>query len=300
VEAIAPGTLDSLVVALSRQPLDFRPGTRTRYSNGGYALLASVIERASGASYADYMERAVFTPLRLAHTRHEADGMLIPGRTLGYQSDPVHARGLVPAPYQQMVTKTGGGSLVSNVGDLHRLLRALRRAPLLRDSTWAALFPTDSVDAFGGRCPGYNSYLLHDAAHDVDVVVLANNYSAAMVGTVAQDLRALARGTPVTPPAWRANQAQDPAEADRLVGTWRATERGLPMGRDPVAIVRRGGLLVLEYQGVPVDVLMPQGRGSYLLRALWCELRIDASAGARVTVDQLWNDHPPVVMERLP
>jgi CubicO group peptidase (beta-lactamase class C family) len=44
-EARGPNTLDSLVRVIAKTPLDFSPGSRRRYSNGGYALLAAVIER---------------------------------------------------------------------------------------------------------------------------------------------------------------------------------------------------------------------------------------------------------------
>jgi len=52
-EASAPNTLDSLVRRIARTPLDFPPGSRRRYSNGGYAVLAAVIEKVTGQRYAD-------------------------------------------------------------------------------------------------------------------------------------------------------------------------------------------------------------------------------------------------------
>jgi CubicO group peptidase (beta-lactamase class C family) len=37
--------------------LDFEPGSRYQYSNGGYALLAEIIEKVSGVSYQEYFRR---------------------------------------------------------------------------------------------------------------------------------------------------------------------------------------------------------------------------------------------------
>jgi CubicO group peptidase (beta-lactamase class C family) len=108
-EAWQPNTLDSLVQVLAHQPLDFEPGSQRRYSNGGYALLAYVIEQCTGRTYAD------------------------------------------------LATKTGGGSLVSTVGDLHRFLRAAYRDNVIRVATWRELLPlSDSTLTFQGRCPGFN------------------------------------------------------------------------------------------------------------------------------------------------
>lgn len=45
--------------------LRFAPGTGAAYSNLGYALLGQVIERASGASYEDFIRASVFQPLGL-------------------------------------------------------------------------------------------------------------------------------------------------------------------------------------------------------------------------------------------
>lgn len=49
-------------------PLAFTPGERFRYSNVNYQLLALVVARVSGRSFADYMAKDVFTPAGMAST----------------------------------------------------------------------------------------------------------------------------------------------------------------------------------------------------------------------------------------
>ncbi len=56
-----------------REPLDFEPGTEYHYSNFGYCLLGRVIEKVSGKSYEEYVQKHVLEPLgittmRLGHT----------------------------------------------------------------------------------------------------------------------------------------------------------------------------------------------------------------------------------------
>ena len=46
----------------------FPPNTKWEYSNTGYALLASIIEKASGISYKDYLQKVIFTPLNMTNT----------------------------------------------------------------------------------------------------------------------------------------------------------------------------------------------------------------------------------------
>ena len=46
----------------------FEPNTKYEYSNTGYALLASIIEKASGLTYADYLSKTIFKPLKMKNT----------------------------------------------------------------------------------------------------------------------------------------------------------------------------------------------------------------------------------------
>ena len=290
-EARGPNTLDSLVRVIAKMPLDFSPGSRRRYSNGGYAVLAAVIEKVTGQSYADALAERVLRPLGLTHTVEEADGMLVPNRAYGYAASASRRHGLELAPFQQMATKSGGGSLVSTTGDLHRLLRAMYTDRPIKAETWRTLFPPDSVYTFQGRCPGYNVFMGRDFTHDVDVVVLCNDYSAGMVGDVGTDLLAMASGRDVPKPRWRADVKVDSSRVEPFLGTYRPEPGALPYGDDAVTLRWRGSELVLERGHQPLDALIPQGDDAYLLRNLWSELRLEpASAGGapRLTIRPLW------------
>ena len=46
----------------------FEPNTKYEYSNTGYALLASIIEKASGLSFADFLNKSIFNPLQMKNT----------------------------------------------------------------------------------------------------------------------------------------------------------------------------------------------------------------------------------------
>ncbi|MBD5656289.1 MAG: beta-lactamase family protein, partial [Candidatus Eremiobacteraeota bacterium] len=48
-------------------PLQFKPGSQTLYSNVGYQLLGMVVEKATGMSFYDYMNSAIFPPLGLSN-----------------------------------------------------------------------------------------------------------------------------------------------------------------------------------------------------------------------------------------
>lgn len=46
----------------------FPPGSAFRYSNSGYALLALIVERVSGMSFAAFLQKRIFVPLQMDDT----------------------------------------------------------------------------------------------------------------------------------------------------------------------------------------------------------------------------------------
>ncbi len=58
-----PVTQADIITFMNGQPLQCEPGTKCAYSNYGYCLLGRVIEQRTGVSYADYVNRAILSPL---------------------------------------------------------------------------------------------------------------------------------------------------------------------------------------------------------------------------------------------
>lgn len=77
-------TPNEVIDLFKSEPLDFPPGTDYHYSNSGYILLGAVIERASGESFGDYLNKHFLKPLGLQHTIYPETSALIPHRARGY------------------------------------------------------------------------------------------------------------------------------------------------------------------------------------------------------------------------
>jgi CubicO group peptidase (beta-lactamase class C family) len=64
------------------EELDFEPGSQYQYSNGGYAILAEIIEKASGRTYQEYLNENIFKTLNMSSTGHNKGNDVIPNRAV--------------------------------------------------------------------------------------------------------------------------------------------------------------------------------------------------------------------------
>ncbi|HEX7681902.1 MAG TPA: serine hydrolase domain-containing protein [Thermoanaerobaculia bacterium] len=196
-------TLDDLVKEIAVQPLAFEPGTKSRYSNGGYTLLARVIEVASGMAWQDFLAKEVFAPLALSETTVDRRGPIIPMRAHSYVPGP-GAAGLLNAPCEGAWAAIGGGAVIASAGNLHRWARAVRNETLFKRKAleypygWGVRkYYGRNVIEQSGILSGTSSYLAAYLDDDLYIVVLANMQSGALT-SVGKGLAAIALG--VEPP----------------------------------------------------------------------------------------------------
>lgn len=178
LEHITRLTLDEMIALLATKPLDFDPGTESRYSNGGYDLLAAIVERASGISFEEYLQRFVFARIGLKDTgmvktygvtERLARGYL-PGRTPG-------KRGL--ARFYPSEIRFGGGALYSTAEDVFRVFQTSFSFSLFENEELNEVVGWDRERRYEitGRAPGFVAKVFRDNPNDITVVSLANNYS---------------------------------------------------------------------------------------------------------------------------
>lgn len=107
------------------------PGTRFDYWNQGYVILSEIIARASGTSYTNYCAAQLFAPAGMTSTRFTGDPPPdIEGVTVAIGgSESGQHRSALAHPYGNSYgfQYRGTGGVVTNVWDLWRWDRALRR-----------------------------------------------------------------------------------------------------------------------------------------------------------------------------
>lgn len=122
-------TLDKLVDRLADLPLEYSPGTAWNYSVST-DVLGYLVQKLSDQPLDDYFQEHIFDPLGMTDTgfqvsqaqldRFAACYLHQPGDTMKLQDDPQRSRYLKTPGFL-----SGGGGLVSTIGDYHRFAQAL-------------------------------------------------------------------------------------------------------------------------------------------------------------------------------
>lgn len=101
----------------------FAPGSDYRYSNSGYGLLALLVERLSGMSFAAFLRERIFAPLGMQHTvAHEEGVSTITNRAFGYSEK----NGAWVRTDQSLTSAVlGDGGVYSSIDDLAKWDAAL-------------------------------------------------------------------------------------------------------------------------------------------------------------------------------
>lgn len=129
---------DVLALLAKTDHLYFAPGTSYRYSNGGYAMLALIVEQASGMPFQDFLRQRIFLPLGMTSTlAYVAEGPPVPHRAFGYSAE----SGQWMRTDQSMTSSVlGDGGIYSSIDDLARWDAALYDNRLLSDASRKAAF----------------------------------------------------------------------------------------------------------------------------------------------------------------
>ncbi len=144
-EDATPPDNSDIVNMLATHPvrLQFTPGSRFRYSNTGYTLLAAVVESVSGKTFDRFLEEHIFEPLKMHHSfaysvaRDTLDSEMVRGfRNYGNHYGKV--------PENLMDGALGDKNVYSTPGDMLKWMTALNKGGLLNEELLKKAFtPSD-------------------------------------------------------------------------------------------------------------------------------------------------------------
>ena len=143
-------TQDQILRLLFRQKeLNFPPGTRWLYSNGGFTLLAEVVKRASGQPLPQFCAERIFGPLGMSHSHFHLElEEIVPNRAYSYEIGD-HGFAFAPLNYANV----GATSLFTTAGDLARWLDNFREPKVGHQAAIARLEEVGVLSS--GKKTGY-------------------------------------------------------------------------------------------------------------------------------------------------
>ncbi|WP_394746724.1 serine hydrolase [Spongiimicrobium salis] len=105
-------TVTAAISIFKNDSLIAKPGDRFLYSSYGYTLLGAAIEGASGEPYLEYMQRAIWKPLRMSNTYGDVADSTLVHKSKFYYTNEEEAK-----PYDLSYSHASGG-LISTTEDL--------------------------------------------------------------------------------------------------------------------------------------------------------------------------------------
>jgi D-alanyl-D-alanine carboxypeptidase len=148
------------------KPLEFEPGTKNRYSNGGYVVLGLIIEKASGEDYYLYVREHIFKPAGMLDSESYEKDASVPNLALGYTRD-----GSSWKPNYETLpgrgSSAGGG--YSTAADLLKYTIALKEGKLGETDEEAL-----GGFSIAGGAPGLNASLEWNPRSGYTIVVMSN------------------------------------------------------------------------------------------------------------------------------
>lgn len=201
-------TIQDYLPLFASKPLAFEPGTNRQYSNGGYVVLGTIIEKVTGQSYYDYVREHIFKLAGMENTdSYEADSPT-PNLAMGYTRG---KEGKKDIPWRSnLYTRPARGSSAgggySTVEDLLKFTLALQTNQFL-SSEYTEWLLSDrepfkgkkaKPKSMGKKCglriaggaPGINAFLEMDPK-GVYITIVLSNYDPPSAERVSSEIRSL-------------------------------------------------------------------------------------------------------------
>ncbi|MEV1169901.1 serine hydrolase domain-containing protein [Nonomuraea sp. NPDC049784] len=134
-------TPEELVRFALSKPARFEPGTDQSYANTNYTLALLLIEKVTGRSYSEELQRRILRPLGLRDTVVPGDRTELPGPHAHgyYRYQDAGQQKVVDISRQNLSLLAGAGDLISTTRDLHTFISALMGGKLLPNNLLAEM-----------------------------------------------------------------------------------------------------------------------------------------------------------------
>ncbi|MDH5759180.1 MAG: beta-lactamase family protein [Gemmatimonadota bacterium] len=283
------GHADVLDIVSRQSALNYEPGHEYSYTNTGYNLLAMIVDRVSGMSFAEFSRKRIFEPLGMTHTQWRDDyRRIVPDRSTAYDAR-ADGTWAINRPIENV---HGNGGILTTVGDLTiwnqalddarfgpEFMRMMLRQGKLNDGSTIIYAGGLQVGSFAGvpsvthtgATAGYRAFLGRYPEQGLSVAMLCNasninrgvsggRIARIFLGGAARD-DAAPEGVRVSADALR-----------RLAGLYRE-----PVSGDPMRLSVEDGALRMDGRAT----LIPVGDGVFQVGSADRRFVVEPTPGGR-------------------
>ena len=261
------------LLAEKKPPVLFNPGEKWKYSNTGYNLLGTIVARASGVSFAEYLKEHVFDPAGMSRTVMYdfviGPDPKMPDRAYGFQVG-WNGTDRIPADSHYLNRGQGEDGVYSTVGDMLKWDRILYTEKLVSKATLEEAFTPavlnngDTTDyGFGwfiqrspsgkkmvthsGGWLSFSTYIFRGIEEDKCFVILKNSSGASGWGII-EGLTNMLYDQPYALPPLSIREVLGKETASEGVEHAIAQYRKFKAERPSDFVINEGELNVLGYQ----------------------------------------------------
>lgn len=260
--SITPWPRDSAYELIKRQQFQFAPGEAQIYNNSAFWLLGLIIEKTSGMTYEDYVEKKIFAPLGMTRSSYCDSHEIVERRAFGYG----YRQGeLQRAPMNVHTWPFSAGSLCSTPGDMITWLQALHGGKVLSPRSYAEMITPATLNdgtplrygmgigvgedvrgvrfiGHGGAIAGYVAETMWYPDAQLAVVVLINSVGGVSASALAGELAAVL--VPGKPPETKTFTG----DVAPFLGTYKGPSRGRDM---TIQVTRAAPGIAISINGSP-------------------------------------------------
>jgi CubicO group peptidase (beta-lactamase class C family) len=154
---------------LSKEKLNpfFRPGANFDYSNTGYFVLSAIVEKVSGQSYADFVDREIFKPLNMRQSFVYSFGQdsIREGQLSGYRLYRRRWHAAIPGTVNDAVV--GDKNIYSTTEDMLKWVEGLNSGRLISEESLQEMY-TRGMTKYNRKVPyGFGFRIKEDGEQKV-------------------------------------------------------------------------------------------------------------------------------------
>lgn len=215
------------------KPLSFEPGTKFMYSNSGYILLGLIIEKITGSTYGEILEKWIFKPFNMKNSGYDFVKLSNENKAIGYS----HLSKLksTKAVLWDSSYLYSSGSIFSTINDLNKWQLVLSKNKFLNKSTinnayqpftkeygygwFVDTFYDKKVISHGGNVDGFTSYFVQVPENKITIILL-NNITNTKLETIGNTIISILLNKPYNTPRPAKAMLLDELTLQKLTGTY--------------------------------------------------------------------------------